>query len=371
MDELRNKRFLTNVARVKGELVELVLLVIIIAFGINLLTSYLNSILSPNLQGVLGGSIIVIGFIYISWRRIYNKPIKQIQHAVVSVQKSKNQFISIRGYNYNSEFKMALDSVFAENSALKKQWSQEPLGHSFKGKEITEAQFKNSKSQKLLKEISEYIYLSHLSTHLTDYFNDDSFDKGTLTVLTRKDVPEIIATNRVLDLISKDMGDRAAFSVTSKESTEPKGEVVMSWSSKGALYNKFELTLPKGSKIYREENSSLTIKNPSLKLNFKIVSEGFSAYVDGDFEKYYMGLNKKDDFLNTNQFQVEIETEISIRPTLMLFSKRIKYQLWAESFINDLNKRFDFKTFLINIQWPTVKTLLYSTKLKATTQKSK
>ena len=54
--------------------------------------------------------------------------------------------------------------------------------------------------RRLILEATEYFLLRMLSTHLTNYFNDEKFKEENLTKLERKDIPQVLLENRFLNL---------------------------------------------------------------------------------------------------------------------------------------------------------------------------
>lgn len=351
--------FISDILKARSEVSELVVLAIILAFGVNLASSYLSNVFSTNDTGLYGTLVLTIGIAYVLYRRFFNGPQILKNKAIISIGPTKNQLVKINEYDFSYSFGMILDSLFKENKAIRSQWENGVFSpYNDKGR-LSVEEFEKSESQKLVKEITEYIYLDYLSIHLADYFNGDGYDKQFIQELFRNDLPDIVLSNRVLDMISKDRKDRPAFAKErkSKGEDEKDGEVVMSWVN-GVLYSKFSLVLPKGSTISREANSSITIKNRNMKLNFQIVSEGSNTFVDHVFTKYYMKLDKLKSSFETNHYAVNIITEITIRPTFALFSKKVKYQQWADSFLESVDHQLSFETFLNDINWKTVKTML-------------
>jgi hypothetical protein len=355
MSSYGDRNILKDISKVRANIVEILLLAILVSFSVNLVSDFFNESLGKNQSSLLALIILVLSMGYVLYSRLYKKPESQKIRAVLSVN-DKNEILEVDEYDFNYRFKMIAESLFVENKALKKQWSKDPLGHIRNSKRIDDNAVRHSSSRKLLREITEYIILSSLSTHLTDYFNKKDYDKNLLVNLSRNDVSNLITTNRVLDIISKDMNDRAAFASRIKPSDDKpaEGEVIMAWV-KGAVYEKFELVLPKGSSIHREKDESITINSKSIKLNFKVISDGFGRNVDYMFEKYYMGQEKP---FNIDHYGVDIIITITVKPSLLAFGRRVKYHMWSESFLARTYDDFDFKAFTKQINWTTIRTML-------------
>jgi len=353
----RNQRDFLNIPKTRTELVELLLLIVIASLGVNLISALIAQMLGPYRAGLCGIIIILSITGYILFTRIFKKSFTNSINAVLSVKKQKNKLLNIRDYSFNFDFNMILHSLLTENKAFKSQWSDNPLGvlHDKPSEKNNE-----SKSQKIVREISEYIYLTHLSTHLTDYFQNDSYDKKELVELNRNDVLDLLATNRVLEMISKDRSDREAF-LKLKDMPKEEGEIVMSWAN-GALYNKFDLTLPKGSTISRQKDNSITIDCTSIKLNFKVDFKGFNANVSPLFEKHYMHQQDKSKPWDNSHYHVKFITTIIIKPAFIAFGRQLNYHQWAESFLETIEGEMSFSAFLDRINWDTIEAMIHTGK---------
>ena len=116
--------------------------------------------------------------------------------------------------------------------------------------------------------------------------------------------------------------------------------------------------LPKKSRIYREGDGSITIRNRSISMNFKVISEGFgSAAVSRRFEKYYMHLEDSTR-RDVGHNAVDIIVSIKTNPALIVKRNSIEYNQWAESFLEYLYSKVDFEKFLNEINWRTAETIL-------------
>ena len=356
-----NRREFLNIPKTRSELIELLLLVVVASLGVNLISALISQALGVYRAGICGMIALLLIVLYVLMSRIFKKSFTSKLQATLSTRQQKNKLLDIRNYDFNFDFSMILQSLFSENKALEKQWSSTSLGASNKKADET-------KSQKLVREIVEYIYLENLSTHLTDYFNSDDYDKKLLVELRRDNVLDLLSTNRVLEMISKDREDRVAFSGKTKNEPEKvEGEIVMSWAN-GALYHKFNLVLPKGSTISRQKDGSISIDCSSINLNFRIDFKGFNTNVSHLFEKHYMRIGDRSGPGEHTHYQVDIITTINIKPTFIAFGKQLKYHQWAESFLQSIENQMSFDAFLERINWETIEAMIYAGKPTATVQ---
>ncbi len=108
-------------------------------------------------------------------------------------------------------------------------------------------------SSTLLNQLIEYILLKELSLVTVDYFNNPKFKDSKINKISKNDVPNLFTSNEFLILFSKPMSERVAFN--NKENPS----IVLSYAPNGAIYERFELTLPKKSKIHKKGSNVIEI----------------------------------------------------------------------------------------------------------------
>jgi hypothetical protein len=140
-----------------------------------------------------------------------------------------------------------------------------------------------SPDRRLIMEATEYFILEMLSTHLTDYFNDEKFKEENLTTIERKDIPHVLLENRFLNLFSKPMEERAAF----KDRYIPKG-IRGSSQVGGAEFSYFDLILPTKSKVSRIDEKTFEISTQKFSLQVTISYMGTDELLPTNFERYYL-----------------------------------------------------------------------------------
>lgn len=254
-----------------------------------------------------------------------------------SLNRETNKSISIRYYDFSENITRILDSVFNENPALLKIWNDNPLYKYEKSK---------NESIKLLKEATEYFVLQKLSTNLCDYFNGK---KLKLTTLYRNDVSNIIVTNRVLDLVSREMCERTAFD---DYTDKPSEYIVYSMGKNNIFYERFDLTLPQGSKIKRNENNEIEIETKRFKFQIEVIISGANTFVDSTFDRFF-----KNDPLNPD-FVIYINFKVKFKPFTFILPFGTEYYAWLEHFIKSMKKSFSIENYLNTINWNGNKILI-------------
>lgn len=255
---------------------------------------------------------------------------------------------SVPRYNFSEEIHSHISSAFSENEALKRQWESEPLVNAFSIEDGKKA----DASLRLIREAAEYYVIEKLSIHLTDYFNKKHYDKSELTKFSRKDVPSILLSNRFLELFSAPMEDRAIFR---SERKIPNNEIiVMSRSKDGAFYSRFDLVLPKGAKVAREDNA-IVINTTSFKLTIAIHFEGTGYVTPRNFEKYYLGLDSYTDY---REFEIRFEANVEFKLLAALKKSKWNYHTWLDGFFSKIEKDMSGDAFFDQIAWETVATMI-------------
>jgi hypothetical protein len=96
------------------------------------------------------------------------------------------------------------------------------------------------------------------------------FKKQTLSTYGRKDIPSVLLTNTFLELFSRPMAERPAFVGfgTDNENT------VYAIGADGVIFEKFDLTLPKGSAVKRPEKNKIVIETKKVKILMVVRYDG-------------------------------------------------------------------------------------------------
>jgi len=183
-------------------------------------------------------------------------------------------------------------AVKAESRAIYSEWENDPLvqkkergepspapadrGHNPEAREKTsyisivrvevdDDHLTKQKASRLLDEALQFVLLEELSTHLSTYFTNSNSDQ--ISELSREDIPAFLLQNRVLNLLTTPIEQRDVFlKAFPSQENRPDGVLYSLWGSDGSMYSRFDLNLPKDSKVSFLSRGALRIETKRLDL---------------------------------------------------------------------------------------------------------
>lgn len=368
----------------RKKLIELIVGAVFLAFGITLIAGQiLASVTSAPFVIIPIGVVLCIGSILYLTARLLGKRIEnRTYEAFLIYSERKNELLAVPRYIFSENIREYMEGAFAENPALKTIWNKESLKDfpSTLNQAPPTDKNKRRKSAQLLSEAVEYFVLSTLSIHLADYFAAESFKKEELKEYRRKDIPEVLLSNRFLELFSRPREDRLAFAEEAfkgKEgiaiaavdtSTWKYGdikkyrdigecdEIVKIYSPSGAIYDRFDLVLPKKSTVKRAENNRIEIETKKLKMSVAIRFEGFCAVLPEGFKEHYLGI--KDWPESTSDYKVNVDVQITMKLGALFSGVGWEYYRWVDSFLEEIEKDMSEDAFFKKIDWESAFTVL-------------
>lgn len=216
--------------------------------------------------------------------------------------------------------------------------------------ERSETLEERKKSILLLEEITEYLLLEKLSTHLSGYFGEFG-ETDRVSELERKDIPDFLLENRVLNLLSTPIEQREIFLDAFPEpENRPKGEVVTLWGSNGAVFSRFDLNLPTGSKVQKLEGSGFRISTSRFYVDIRCHFSGYSSVTPRGFEE--LALNTSVRKVDAKTIQISVSGKV--KATSLLRGKGWEYHAWLDSFRNEVRSTFDFEGYFRSIHWDSL-----------------
>jgi len=374
----------TMITRLLGNrkaLLELVIAALLLALSVNLISSALLELkwISPLWAFGLGSVLVVACIFYFVATLLWSRTHRHEFQGFIVCHTKKNAVVDVPRYDYGSRLHGYLTAAFAENPAIENIWSKEPIDKGFRyDKETGKASLKLGKGHQLIAEATEYYVLENLSTHLTDYFNRPDFDQHELHTFARKDIPDVLLSNRFLELFSKPMEDRPLFSakndslsneddivrITDTEecplvSTDSaprvhENQVVWATGGGGAFYSRFDLTLPKGARVKRTHGNGILIETNRFAVTILVDFRGFGTVIPSDYQRYILGLKPSE----CREYEVRVTFNVSFRFASLFLRGGWDYYRWIESFMKSFEARFSEDSHFSRIGWESVLTLI-------------
>ncbi len=333
---------------IRADFAQLVIVAILLAFGVHILATGVADLLVHLKIGLIssGITIVVTGLLVAFWRvRPSINGTSSLVGAILLTK--KREIIEVERYSFSGDLKRYVKGLTAENKALARIWGENDF-FSFSEK-LTEGRLEvsASSSRDLAIEAIEYFALDLLSTHLTDYFNqEETADEAKVITLLRENVPDLFLKNRFLDLFSRPMAERDVFA--SRHGKEMSNEAVVSaYGRDGARFDKFDLILPKGAKIVREKHGIFRIE--TKRFSIRITSD--VSFVGADVPWEFLSKYVKRKFAEVKSFRCTLQLEVSFKAWRLLSARGWQYYRWIDSFQDTLRQSFDFERFLKDISW--------------------
>lgn len=340
----------------RKRVLNIIISVILIGLALNYIASYIFvSFNKFNFQILIVFIVILVLFIVLLLLELFSKKSFILGIKALILFDKHDELVRVPEYDFSEGVYRYLNALFVENADIKKEW---------KHSKIVLMGDKNKKINRnlILKDVIEYYFLEKLSTHLTDYYNNKEKLEKSLREYSRDDIKSILDTNICLNTFSRPMKERKLFvKEKSTKRTIVQGPVIMhlgeavSSQSKGAIYQKFDMVLYKGSRIIRENNGWISIKTKHVDFSFVVNITGFNALIPTDFTKYY--LNKRR-FLHLNAFEAEINIKVKVNPLYLVTGNDIEYYEWIDLFAKNIKTEISFEAFLESIGWKIAPTII-------------
>ncbi|MBU0711198.1 hypothetical protein KKA87_04650 [bacterium] len=334
---------------------EFILIALSLCLGLVLLcnvSSYNHNDTFSIITGLILCSLSIYYFI-IKISVVKNK--KNIKGFII-IDNENNEIIPIENYDYVNNISRNLKSAIIEDNAIKIEL--ENAG--FKSGSDKE---KKQKGIKIINELTEYYILNTISTHLTDYFNNNKIEKEKLVEFSRNDIPLILLNNRFLELFSKPIDKRPIFKkhgfksdrlIIIKDSNKNLVSVKKVSQSNIFRFQSFKIVLPEDSKITKDLDGSIVIENKRIILKFKTIFEGNTVLPIG-FEKYFLDLH---DIFRYDAFQVNIIFEFKLKFGAVFLINRLDF--WINSLIDKIEKKISKEKYFNKIEWDKTFVILKS-----------
>jgi len=351
----------------------------IIAFGINLTSSWMTSYLSsfPQLKWIIGLLFILVGFLFFIKFLLQERTLAIKIEGLILIDPGRKEVSRIFSYGFSEKLSQSLNAVFVENEALRQAFEIEmKLVDKIKSKnnhnkissppkseddvsyaaiikkEIKPEEQLESKTKSILIEAIEFCFLEYLSLHLSEYFDNDEHDKNKIIEVERENIPKVLLDNRVLALLTTPIEDRQIFIKSGINKHPPEGEVHAIYGSNGIVYERFHIALPKGTEISRPKLGVITLKHKIFTLTLTASYFGFSY----NLPQYFSELYVSHDVEEFDPRKIQVNIEASLHPTAFLFIKGWEYYQWIDSFVKYIEDKVSFDSFISHIDWRSTAT---------------
>lgn len=354
----KNNAILATLQEKKEYTKQIVITSILIGVGVNTLTNGIIGLLgieSYNFTLLISGIILSIGAVIYNLLSSISKLNKVVTFDGCFIYDiGGKSIIPVKRYGIVEDMIEYLNAAFSENKAIQTLWESSSISE-FKivgGKTGERAKAITTESGALFIELLEYCIIEKLSTHLCDYFNKNKMKN--IHELSRKEIPDILLENRFLKQFSEDMKNREAFLKLSSESGK-EGKIVTAYNSSGAIYKRFDLSLPAGSKVTRKNKNFIEVETDMFTLRLGFLFGGFNTILPRSFLTQYIGIS---DLKNIKTFQFNVEVSIKFKPRAVVSSRKWMYYAWADEFIERMYEYISKDYYLEKINWSTVQTIL-------------
>lgn len=332
----------------KSEIMEIVLVTILTALGINLVSSsifMLDDI--KNIIIMLIGIIICIGVIvYYLKTKVKSMNVNKIIEGNIIVDVTNKNIHKSLEYSSSYHISENIKAVLLEDEEIKKKYNN--------SLENIEEYYEDS--TKLQNSYFGYVVNSAIEYEIVDSFTDSIYlrDKDVKT-FDLNNAPKDILDNIFIKILSKNYKEREGFKHCDEEVEEEGAELFSLKSDEGYIYNKFSIEFPKDASISKNKNK-LIIKSNICKLTIEWgIDYAHMPFPDMEFYNHF----SPEDKINYDDIEFSYFVEINVEYKLLsMFSKKSNgYYSWIEYLVNEITKEFDFEDCLKRNSWDLLKNI--------------
>ena len=377
---IEQKNTLAEMLTGKKDLLRLFVLATVLAFSVGILASLVAAQTAVPTVYVysVAGALTALALILLAADLRFSMSFEDKLEGVLFLNPEKNELLPVKGYELSKDLTRVLAAVKAESRSIYSEWDTSPLvpkkapnqpAVSTDAERIDKPSYIGiyrvtvaeeppapPKAVRLLDEAILFVLLDELSTHLSTYFNDSSDDEH-ISKIHREDIPAFLLQNRVLNLLTTPIEQRDVFMSAFPDNRDrPEGELHSLWGSDGAMYSRFDLTLPKHTRVSHTDTGSIRIETKRLDLEISGRYTGSSAVASRAFVGQYLGKRWED----VDCRKVQVVLRCRIKPLALLSTKGWEHYRWLDSFRLRLRRSVDFNAFLEGIHWEMIEPVLYS-----------
>lgn len=356
---MKKKEISNKINNQKNENIELIIITVIVGLGVNILaTALINSLpIKYNIYYLLIIGIALSLFVLFVYIIIKIKSLKtevEIKSNFI-FNNNKKDIVIVPNYQLTLDMKNYLLGLFLDNKKIKDNFFKSDY---IKTNERQEQNREDDDFKNIINELIEYLILNKLSLSFVDFYNvsDKVFEYNI------DNIPKEIQENIFLKTFSKDIEKRKEFSrkdvlqaCINKVLEDGKEILFSSHTVDGYIYEKFELYLPKKTKIYKNYKNQIIIDNKFYKITIEWLFDYYGGNFEGEFFEYIIGRNR--DWETDDDFCFDISIDIKFKPFFIFNKNKQKHYDVLDLVIENLVNYFDYEKHLEKINWDLVKTI--------------
>lgn len=348
------RSIVAGIAETRAFVMELGLVVLAAALGVNLLSTYLGATFPPIFTLVAGVLLVLLSVGILLIHRLRPKTLEREIVGFLLYDQASNELVSVPGYELAETSFRLMRSGFIENAALKRQWDEAPLSQLMHSSGEIDGVAVASKS--LISQLLEYMVLERLCLSLGSALRAIESDGARRVRYERKDLPDVLLTNRFLEMFSGEPTGRAAF--LDQQVLDGFDEAVLGMSAdNGAYFNRLEVFLPEGSSLSRASDGGIDINGPVLSVHLHAPFEGYVSFLPPTFLKHYVP--QSSEVSSLTPFRVSVQVCITVNKRLGSNGKALRESSWVEQFLDELEEGYSTDAFFTRIGWPTLEAALH------------
>lgn len=348
-------------------LIQIILTAIFISLGTNLIVTSLSNLKDPFCitELILGIIILIISSIILIYLNFTKYDKKVILNGFLLYDQNKNCIYDIADYSFSNNSSKYLISAMNENESMKEIWENDSIKDFYDNFFIIPFnEYPRTNAKDIIEELMEYLLLEILSKTLSDYFQN-SFLVKNLETYKREDIPDILLQNRFLNLFSMPMEERECFKNHAESNKHRNIEITRAFGKDGQMFKKFELILPKNTKITRLKPHKIRLKSSYMSIEINTEFTGTMSHYDSfEFRKYYLGLEVHPELthlcgMHIRCINLKVTVDIKFKLRSLFSSTSWKYNKWLDYYIDGLDKAISADYFFESINWNQIVALVH------------
>jgi hypothetical protein len=255
--------------------------------------------------------------------------------------------VDVEGYEFATELARISRDALAEQPGLRADWEAHPPVVATTDDERAAAG--SSGAGRIIEECVEYMLLAELSMHLIDFFERPGVDEDHLVELRRDELADVVAGNRVLDLLSRPLAERGR----SGHDDPATGRTPSMVFGEDYMYSRFDLQLPRGAAVRRVDDG-VEMDSPVVRVHLRATFEGGPAHLGADFAELF--LDDREHHLSS--FVVWIEVRTQVRRRALFLRSSWDYFSWVDDFRGHLEESWSGERYFGRIGWANIRALM-------------